>query len=40
MNCQFLIIPQKKIAKNDRENDRESFNQTNELTGYRNSADL
>ena len=28
------------IAKNGRENDRASFNQTNELIGYQNSEDF
>ena len=34
MNCQFFC------CTNDRENDHASFNQTNELIGYQNSADF
>ena len=30
----------KENCKNDRKNDRASFNQTNELIGYQNSADF
>ena len=39
MNCQFFNST-KENCKKDHKNDDLSFNQTNELIGYRNSADL
>ena len=39
MNYQFFNFT-KENYKNDRENDHASFRQTNELTGYQNSADF
>ena len=39
MNCQFFNST-KENCKNGRENDHASFNQTNELIGYQNSADF
>ena len=38
MNYQFFKFHKRKL-QNDRKNDHASFNQTNELTGYQNSAD-
>ena len=40
MNCQFFFNSTKENCKNDRENDHASFNQTNELIGYQNTADF
>ena len=39
MNCQFFHFT-KENCKNDHKNDHASFNQTNELIGYQNSADF
>jgi len=39
MNWQFFNS-KKENWKNDRKNDHASFNQTNELIGYQNSADF
>ena len=39
MNCQFLNSTRENW-KNDPENDHASFNQTNELIEYQNSADF
>jgi len=37
MNRQFFLVPQRKIGKMTM---RHSFNQTNEIIGYQNSADF
>ena len=39
MNCDFFNSTEEN-CKNDFENDHASFNQTNELIGYKNLADL
>ena len=39
MNCQFFNST-KENCRNDRKNDHVSFNQTNELIQYQNSADF
>jgi len=39
MNCQFFYST-KENCKHDHKNDHASFNQTNELIGYQNSADF
>jgi len=40
MNCQFFFNSTKENWKSERKNDHASFNQTNELIGYQNSADF
>ena len=39
-NCQCFFNSRKENCKNDHKNDHASFNQTNELIGYQNSADF
>ena len=40
MYCRVFLKCAKENCKNDYENDHASFNQTNELIGYQNSADF
>ena len=40
INCRFFLKSVKENRKNDRENGHASFNQTNKLIGYQNSADF